>query len=90
MVGSRFTHAAEANYSPTDGVLLTVADALLKTKYFALDRPNLMVGTDHMPLLGLLAGKHLDADKLLRRSRYRRSCYPAPVYCRMIIPALRY
>ena len=28
MVGSQFTHTAEANYSPTEGELLGVADAL--------------------------------------------------------------
>ena len=47
MVGSRFTHAAEAKYSPTEGELL--------------GRLNLMVGKNHMPSLGLLADKHLDA-----------------------------
>jgi hypothetical protein len=61
MVGSRFTHTAEANYSPTEGELLGVADALNKTKYFTMGCPRLVVGTDHLPLLGLLTDKHLDA-----------------------------
>jgi hypothetical protein len=61
MVGSRFTHTAEANYSPTEGELLGVADALNKTKYFTMGCTKLIVGTDHMPLIGLLADKHIDA-----------------------------
>ena len=49
MVGSRFTHTAEANYSATEGELLAQADALQKTKYFTLGCPQLILGTDHMP-----------------------------------------
>ena len=45
MVGSRFTHAVEANYSATEGELLAQADALHKTKYFTLGCPQLILGT---------------------------------------------
>jgi hypothetical protein len=51
MVGSRFTHPAEANYSAKEGEMLAQADALQKTKYFTLGCPVLIVGTDHMPIL---------------------------------------
>ena len=61
MVGSRFTHTAEANYAATEGELLALADALHKTKYFTLGCPNLILGTDHMPLLGLLENRNLDS-----------------------------
>ena len=61
MVGSRFTHTAETNYSATEGELLAQADALQKTKYFTLGCPQLILGTDHMPLLGLLANRNLDS-----------------------------
>ena len=54
MVGSRFTIPAEANYQPTEGEMLGIANALSKTKYFTLGCPHLYVGTDHKPLLGLL------------------------------------
>ena len=37
MVGSRFTHTAEANYSPTEGELNAVQDALHRAKYFISD-----------------------------------------------------
>ena len=40
MVSSRFTHTAKANYSATKGEFLAQADALQKTKYFALGSPS--------------------------------------------------
>ena len=61
MVGSRFTHTAEANYSATEGELLAQVDALQKKKYFTLGCPHLILGTDHMPLLGLLSNRNLDS-----------------------------
>ena len=60
MVGSRFTRGAEPKYSPTEGELLAAADALKKTKYYTLGCPNLFIGTDHQPLLGVFANKDLD------------------------------
>ena len=36
MLGSMFTLAAEENYSPTDGEMLAVSDALHNTKNFSL------------------------------------------------------
>ena len=63
MVGSRFTLPAEANYSPTEGELLGVANALQKTKYFTLGSPHLYVDTDHKPLLGILNDSPLENMK---------------------------
>ena len=54
MVGSRFNLPEEANYSPTEGEMLGVANALQKTKYFTLGSQHLYVDTDHKPLLGIL------------------------------------
>ena len=53
-VGSKFCQAAEARYSPTEGELLAVAEALEKTRYFTLGSPDLTLGVDHKPLLGIL------------------------------------
>ena len=61
MVGSRFTQQAESRYSPTEGELLGVYNALHKTRYFTLGCPHLYVGTDHKPLLGLLENTDLDS-----------------------------
>ena len=46
MVGSRFTHTAEANYAAIEGELFSLVDALHKAKYFTLGCPNLILGTD--------------------------------------------
>ena len=61
MVGSRFSPAAEANYSSTEGELIAVGDAFHTNKYFTLGCPKLLVETYHKPLLGLMSNKHLDA-----------------------------
>ena len=70
MVGSRFTLPAEGNYSPTEGEMLAVVNALQKTKYFTLGCPHLYVGTDHKPLLGLLSAdtslEKVDNPRLVR------------------------
>ena len=58
---SVLTHTAEANYSATEGELLAQADALQKNKYFTLGCPQLNLGTDHMPLLCLIANRNLDS-----------------------------
>ena len=60
MVGSRFTKDAETRYLPAEGELLGVYDGLHKTRYFTLGCPNLYVGTDHKPLIGLLENSDLD------------------------------
>ena len=69
MVGSRFTSAAEQNYSPVEGEMMAVADGLFKTRYYTQGCEKLIVGVDHKPLLGLLNGKPLDQidnSRLLR------------------------
>ena len=40
---------------------MAVADALKKTKYYTLGCPNLFIGTDHKPLLGIFSNRDLDA-----------------------------
>ena len=50
LTGSRFTNKSESN-SPIVGEALAVADALEKTRYFTIGCSNLIVNTDHKPLL---------------------------------------
>ena len=59
MAGGRFTKPAESRYSPVEGELLAVADALYKSRHFVLGCENLVVAVDHKPLLGLLNDKSL-------------------------------
>ena len=59
LAGGRFTKPSESRYSPTEGECLAVADALHKARHFVLGCNNLLVATDHQPLLGLLNDKSL-------------------------------
>ena len=56
---SRFTRDAEVRYSPTEGEALAVAWGLDHAKYFVLGCMNLLVSTDHKPLLGILQDRDL-------------------------------
>ena len=51
--GSRFTTDAESRYSPIEGEATAVAWGLNKSRYFTLGCQNLMVATDHRPLIGI-------------------------------------
>ena len=59
LAGGRFTRPAESRYSPVEGELLAVVDALQKTRHFILGCDKLVVAVDHKPLLGLLNDKSL-------------------------------
>ena len=58
--GGRFTTSAESRYSPTEGEALAVADSLHKARHFILGCTNLVVATDHQPLLKLLGDRRLE------------------------------
>ena len=60
MVGSRFTSHAESNYAPTEGEALAIADSLHRARYYTLFCPNLVICTDHKPLLGILNDRSLE------------------------------
>ena len=59
LAGGRFTKPAESRYSPVEGELLAVVDALQKAKHFLLGCSKLVVAVDHKPLLGILNDKSL-------------------------------
>ena len=59
LAGGRFTKPTESRYSPVEGELLAVADALYKSRHFVLGCDKLVVAVDHKPLLGLLNDKSL-------------------------------
>ena len=59
LAGGRFTKPAESRYSPVEGELLALADALYKSRHFVLGCDKLIVAVDHKPLLGLLNDKSL-------------------------------
>ena len=59
LVGSRFTNSAENRYAPIEGEALAVAYALHQTRYYIQGCKDLIVATDHKPLLGILGDRSL-------------------------------
>lgn len=60
LVGSRFTHPAESRYAPIEGEALAVADALGRARHFVLGCTDLIIATDHKPLLKVLSDRSLN------------------------------
>ena len=58
--GSRFTSECESGYSPTKGEALVVSWALDNGCLFVLRCTNLIVATDHKPLLGIYKVRELN------------------------------
>ena len=58
--GSQFNTRAESNYSPVEGEALAVVKALRKARYFVLGCDNLIVVTDHKPLLKVFGNRKLE------------------------------
>ncbi len=61
LAGSRSLRDAEKRYAPIEGESLAVAWALEDTRWFTLGCPNLIIATDHKPLLKILGDKCLDS-----------------------------
>ena len=60
LTGSWLTNKSESNYYPIVGQALAVADALEKTRYFTLGCSDLLVNTDHKPLLKIFSARSLN------------------------------
>ena len=59
LAGSRFTSECESRYSPTEGEALAVTWALENARLFVLGCNNLIIITDHKPLLGIFKDREL-------------------------------
>lgn len=59
LCGSRHLTPAEAGYAPVEGEALAVAWCLRKARLFLLGCPNLLIITDHRPLVKLLGDREL-------------------------------
>ena len=83
--GSRFCTPAESRYAPIEGEAAAIAWGLEKCGMFVAGCDNLIVATDHQPLLGILGDRNL-ADianprlfKIKQRTlRYRFSIQHTP------------
>lgn len=59
LCGSRHLSPAEANYAAVEGEALAVVWCLQKARLFLLGCPNLLLVTDHRPLVGLFGDRAL-------------------------------
>ena len=59
LVGSCFTSPAESRYAPIEGEALAVVYGLHQTRYYILGCSNLIIATDHKPLLRILNDRAL-------------------------------
>ena len=60
LAGSRFLSSAEQRYAPIEGEALAVAWGLEQTRYFTQGCNDLLVVTDHKPLVKILGDRTLD------------------------------
>ena len=56
MEGGRFTSPVESRYAKIEEEALAMTEALQKLKYFVLGCPELVVATDHKPLVRVVQG----------------------------------
>ena len=73
--GSRFTQSAETRYSPTEGEALAVTWALDHAKNFIHGCRNLIVVTDHKPLLGIFNDRDLSSIPNPRISKLKEMTF---------------
>ena len=58
--GSKFNNPAERKYSAVEGECLAVVRALYMARHFVLGCKNLIISTDHKPLLKILGDQSLE------------------------------
>ena len=76
LAGSRFLTSAEQRYAPVEGEALAVAWSLEQTKFFTLGCDNLIVATDHKPLVKLFGDRTLDEISNTRLFRLKQRTLP--------------
>ena len=60
LAGSRFLHPSESRYCPIEGEALATAWSLEQSRYFTWGCDNLIVITDHQPLVKILGSQSLE------------------------------
>ena len=60
LAGSRFLRAAEQRYAPVEGDALAVTWELEDTRFFTMGCDDLVVATDHKPLVKILGDRSFD------------------------------
>ena len=76
LVGSQFLHGAEQRYAPIEGEALAVVWGLEQTRYFTQGCNDLLVVTDHKPLVKILGDRTLDEITNTRLFRLKQRTLP--------------
>ena len=76
LAGSRFLQSAEKRYAPIEGEALAVAWGLEQTRFFTQGCDDLLVVTDHKPLVKILGDRTLDEIRNTRLFRLKQRTLP--------------
>ena len=76
LAGSRFLQQAESRYAPVEGEALAVAWALEQTRFFTQGCDDLLIVTDHKPLVKILGDRTLDEIQNTRLFRLKQRTLP--------------
>ena len=76
LAGSRFLTGAEQRYAAVEGEALAIAWGLEQTQYFTLGCSDLLVVTDHKPLLRIFNDRTLDEIPNTRLFRIKQRTLP--------------
>ena len=76
LAGSRFLSSAEQRYAAIEGEALAVAWGLEQTRYFTQGCDNVVVVTDHKPLVKIFGDRTLDEITNLRLFRLKQRTLP--------------
>ena len=76
LAGSRFTKPRESRYAPVEGEALAIAWSLDQTRYFTLGSDNLLIVTDHRPLVKVLGDRTLDEINNPRLFSFKEDTLP--------------
>ena len=76
LAGSRFLSPAEQRYAPIEGEALAVAWGLEQSRYFTQGCDDLLVVTDHKPLVKILGDRTLDEITNSRIFRLKQRTMP--------------
>ena len=76
LAGSRFLNSAEERHAPVEGEALAVAWGLEQSKYFTQGCNDLLVVTDHKPLVKILGDRTLDEIDNSRIFRLKQRTLP--------------
>ena len=76
LAGSRFLSSAEKRYAPVEGEALAVAWGLEQTRYFTMGCNDLIVATDHKPLVKIFGDRTLDEINNTRLFRLKQRTLP--------------